>query len=342
MDLTLRDADGELLGASAEPARTTRKRRPSGWVHQRDAIGVYVRLDGGRTLTVMVPDRDEPRNRVLFGLLAIGGLAAIGSWPVARRITRRLESLRAGVERFGGGDLGARAPVEGTDEVADLAKRFNASADRLQALILVERRMTASASHELRSPLTRLRMAVELLDDGSETRQPLIEGAIRDIEELDVLVGDLLLSGRVETGATNRDVVDLGGLLREEGARVDAVVTGDGRVRGDAPALRRLIRNLLDNAKRYGGGTIEASLTQNGSQLRLSIADRGPGVAETHRERIFDAFYRPDGHDEGRDGGVGLGLYLVRRIAQTHGGDVRVEPRPGGGSIFWVDLPAEG
>ena len=125
----------------------------------------------------------------------------------------------------------------------------------------------------------------------------------------------------------------------EEAARVGAAAEGDDvQLLGDERLLRRALRNLLENAQRYGGGEIEASVARQGAQVELRVCDRGPGVPETHRERIFEAFFRLPGHAE-REGGVGLGLSLVRQIAERHGGRVRCEPREGGGSCFVMNLP---
>ena len=133
--------------------------------------------------------------------------------------------------------------------------------------------------------------------------------------------------------------MDLLGLLAEEAARVGAEVQGeDLQVPGDERLLRRALRNLLENAQRYGGKEIQASVESRGYQVQVRVCDRGPGVPAAYRERIFEAFFRLPGHAE-RAGGVGLGLSLVRQIAERHGGRVRCEHREGGGSCFVLDLP---
>jgi signal transduction histidine kinase len=185
-----------------------------------------------------------------------------------------------------------------------------------------------------------MRMAIELLPgtDRPELRARLA----KDIEELDELIGELLLASRLDAldQLGSSEEVDLLALLAEEAARANAEVSGEAVViRGDARMLRRLVRNLLENAGRYAGGApIEASIHPIAQgAARLVVADRGPGVAEGERERIFEPFYRPPGAKES-DGGVGLGLSLVRQIARRHGGDVRYVLRDGGGSQFEVDL----
>ncbi len=138
-----------------------------------------------------------------------------------------------------------------------------------------------------------------------------------------------------------REEIDLLGLVAEEGARAGAAIQGEpAHVSGDPRMLRRLVRNLLENARRYGAGTpIEAAVTPGAEgEVVLRVMDRGPGVAESERERIFEPFYRPAGFAETADGGVGLGLALVRQIANHHGGRARCLAREGGGTCFEVTL----
>ena len=286
--------------------------------------------------------------RFLFVLMPLVGLMALAMYPVARRVTRRLEILQEGVERFGAGDLSQRVEVVGHDEVASLATVFNAAAERIETLVQQQKRLLASASHELRAPLARLRMAHELLLDAdasmdAEARQKMLVDVEGDINELDALVADVLLAARLEQPKPldELETVELSALClgAAERAQAQSDVHPGVFIDGDAAMLSRLLRNLLDNAKNYGAGGAEAPLVEltlddGGPVLRVS--DRGPVVAEEDRERIFEAFYRPQGHAETRDGGVGLGLSLVRQIAERHGAHVQHRPRDGGGSHFEV------
>jgi len=343
-DVTLRAGDGGLLAHAGEALPAA----PSG----RSASG-WVRSPGGPMIALLLPDgrwvlarwhRHHHAFGLLGALLLLAVAIAVGAYPVVRRITGRLERLQARVDALGAGNLQARVLVEGCDEVAELARTFNRAAERIEHLVNAQKTVLAGASHELRSPLTRMRMAVELLP-GVE-RPELRAQLSRDIDELDTLIGELLMASRLDAlgqlGSTEQ--IDLLALAAEEAARTGAEVSGEAVViQGDPRMLRRLTRNLLENARRHAGGArVEASVSALGSGgARLVVADRGPGVAESERERIFEPFYRSPGAKES-DGGVGLGLSLVRQIARRHGGDVRYVARDGGGSVFEVDLRSVG
>lgn len=301
-----------------------------------------IELPDGRSLAARLPPRERPSFAPLglfiaFGLLALA--VAVGAYPVVRRVTRRLERLQVSVEALGAGNLAARVKVEGRDEVAALAASFNRSAERIESLVTAHKSLLANASHELRSPLARIRMATELLK--SAAKPELRAELERDIAELDALVDEILLASRLDaTDALEvREEVDLLALTAEECVRVDATLSGEPTtVRGDPRLLRRMIRNLLENAHRYGGSTpIEVGVTSADGEALLRVCDRGPGVVEAERERIFQPFYRPAGARE-REGGAGLGLALVRSIARKHGGEVGCLGRAGGGSCFEVTL----
>ena len=298
-------------------------------------------------------------------VLLLGSLflaVALGAWPVVRRLTRRLEALKQGVQTFGAGALHHRVPEDGRDEVAQVAVAFNQAAGRVQELLRSHQSLLANASHELRSPLARLKMAVSLLEEAAPAQREHLRREIHaNIAELDALVEEVLLASRLDAGgdAWRHEPVDLRRLVEEEATRAEARVCipaeqvaqaadGPGGVPlaglawGDERLLRRALRNLLENARRYAGGdvTVELQARQDGATgLAVRVCDRGPGVPEAWRERIFEPFFRLPGHAE-HEGGVGLGLSLVRQIAQRHGGQVRCEAREGGGSCFVLELPA--
>jgi signal transduction histidine kinase len=362
-------AFGWLWRANAEqaPAREVIIRNEAGdvigQVKQRAAwvpgVGLefQVAMTDGSTLIVQVPPRQRrpgegpstrPWNRgsnTFLWILAIAALAVtIGAYPIVRRLTQRLEDLRLGVERWGEGDLSVRIREQGSDELAFLAQRFNHAAERVETLLKSHKSLLANASHELRSPLARIRMGLELMSpEASPTSQQEIR---RNIAELDQLIDEILLASRLdarETDVGSVETVDLTGLAAEECARAGAelVPTADGRpvlVQGVVKLLRRAIRNLLENARRYSSGEVRVELGREADRAVLRVRDQGPGVPAGERERIFEPFYRLAGASEVH-GGVGLGLALVRSIAQRHHGSVHCEDQDGGGACFVLRLP---
>lgn len=267
---------------------------------------------------------------------------AAGAWPAVRRLTRRLKALQNGVEHFGEGNLAHRVEVSGRDEVAAVAASFNQAAGRIEALVQSHRSLLANASHELRSPLARMKMAVSMLDDAPPAQRERLKREIdTNVAELDELVEEVLLASRLDAAPQmgQRELVELLALAAEEAARVDAVAGGEpASVLGDERLLRRALRNLLENARRYGGGDVSVTVGHDGGLAVVQVCDRGPGVPEDQRVRIFEPFYRLPGHAE-QAGGVGLGLSLVKQIAEGHGGRVRCLPRDGGGCCFELSLP---
>jgi len=345
VDASLWDARGNRLASVGRPIPTPRLGESGReWINRRGGPpALSVQLHDGRWLALS-PTRGEPRRgrQWLLLLAVLAAVIAAGSYPLARRIAGRLERLRAAVDTFGGGELSARVPVEGRDEVADVARSFNRAAERIENLVDSQKRLVRSASHELRSPLARLRVALELM--GTDARPELRREVATDIAELDELIEELLLAARLDSNEPleRNEPVDLLALVTEEAARISAEAGGDSvDVLGDSRLLRRLVRNLLENARRHGGdGEIEARVEkiEEDRGVRVTVADRGPGIADCERERIFAPFYRPEGAAEGHGGGYGLGLTLVREIARRHGGDARCVARDGGGTIFEVEL----
>ena len=340
-DITVRTEDGALVAQSGpELPMPPPGRAHSGWVRTGSAPPMLVLhlADGRWVLAHWKHRRHGPG--LLGALLLLAAALAVGTYPITRRITGRLERLQARVDALGAGDLKARVQVEGVDEVAELARSFNRAADRIERLLKAQRNVLAGASHELRSPLTRMRMAIELLP--ARDRPELIAQLFKDIAELDELIDELLLASRLEAldRPLRTEEVDVLALLAEEAARTGAQVSGQPTLmHGDARLLRRLLRNLLENARRYAAGSlVEGHVGNSGDgAVKVTVCDRGPGIAEEERERVFQPFYRPLGTKEG-DGGIGLGLALVREIARHHGGEVTYEAREGGGSCFVVEL----
>jgi two-component system OmpR family sensor kinase len=370
-EIVLRNSAGAVVGQA--PARAVRV--------PGEGLEFQVTMVDGQTLYINLPRRNRPPGGAgpgqraqswmqspmgfawLLGLVALA--VALGAYPVVRRLTKRLEVLQKGVERWGDGDLSTRLPVQGEDEVAFLATRFNAAAERVQTLLQSHKALLANASHELRSPLARIRMGLELMGSGGAPSAQRQEMA-RSIDELDQLIDEILLASRLDLRDANEgsalgpsEEVDLIGLAAEECARSGAdldIAPGVSPllVSGHARLLRRLLRNLLENARRHGQPprsldagadsppavqlTLARRAAGSSAVAVVSVEDRGPGVPAELRERIFEPFYRLPGASE-REGGVGLGLSLVKTIAERQGGSVGCEAREGGGARFVVELP---
>jgi HAMP domain-containing protein len=218
---------------------------------------------------------------VLLAMLFMA--VAAGAYPVVRSITGRLERLKHGVEAFGAGALAQRVQEEGKDEVAALAASFNRAAQRIQSLVQSNQSLLANASHELRSPLARLKMALSMMDDAAPAQRAALRKEIEvNIRELDALVEEVLLSSRLEAGVAVDldDPVDALAVMAEEASRVDAQVEGPPlMLRGSERLLRRAVRNLLENARRYGGQDVQAELALQPRRGRAAGLRPRPGCA---------------------------------------------------------------
>lgn len=287
-------------------------------------------------------DDGSPVVHAVHGFLIFPGLAlciTLATYPLTRRLTRRLERLEQAVESLGAGDLSARVAVEGKDEVARLAQSFNRAAGRIEELVGAHKRLLANASHELRTPLARVRLAVELMGASADPKRKT--GLDGDIAELDQLIDEILLASRLDAVASPDadEEVDLLALAAEECARYrDVHLDGVAAMRrGDSRLLRRLLRNLLDNAHRHGATPIEVHLARLPAGIEIAVNDAGPALSAEQSQHLFEPFYRPATAE--RSVGTGLGLSLVRQIAQRHGGDAAYKPLEPHGNSFVVTLP---
>ena len=342
VDLALYDRNDRLLGRAGHvPPLDARRLARKGWTFSHGPLWILELADGRRLAVRPQHLRGASGVHVFTVPLALVLAFALGAYPIARRLTRRLARLQKGVEQLGTGDLSARVPVEGHDEVAALASSLNASAERIEVLVRSHKLLLANCSHELRTPLARIRLGLERVTGESD---PALRNELtRSIAELDELIGEMLLFSRLDALRTveRAEEVDLLALVAEEAAQFDRTVEGRPVIiKGDPALLRRLVRNLLDNAQRYAGGATRVHVDRNAAgDAELIVEDRGPGIPATEREKIFEPFYRSAG-EKAPVKGFGLGLALVRQIARAHGGDVCLASVSGSenGSRFIVTL----
>ncbi|MEO8019858.1 MAG: HAMP domain-containing sensor histidine kinase [Pseudomonadota bacterium] len=337
-DVALYDAAGARVLGSGNAHTLTRAQIAEGGWHITDSGPTFSYwLSNGRHLIV------HPRHRfLLYGLhmslmlTTVAILLALLTYPITRGITARLARLQTGVLQFGAGDLAARVKIEGRDEVASLASSFNDSAERIEQLVRAHQMLLANCSHELRTPLARLRLGVDRVP-GTD---PKVSAELaRSIAELDALIGEMLLSSRLQVaaGLDRAEPVDLLALTAEEAAHFDRDVGGvPVTIKADPMLVRRLIRNLLDNARLHGGGATDVRVESDDRCARVVVEDAGAGVPEADRERIFEPFHRSQ-----TGSGTGLGLAIVEQIARAHRGTVEYSARAGGGSRFTVTLPRD-
>lgn len=271
-----------------------------------------------------------------YGLLLL--VVALLCWMLAVNIASPLRSLAHKVQRFGAGDLTARARLRRRDEIGDVARAFDQMAERIETLLTAERRLLQDISHELRSPLARLSFAAEL-SKTAEDRNAAAARITKEVARLTDLVGALVEVTRVEGDPSTRRVenLDLGELARDllESCRMEAEAHGSrfqlegGSVamRGDRELLRRAIENVLRNAIRYApaGSAIDVQVDSKDGNAILSVRDFGPGVPADMLPKIFQPFFRVDGSRDSQTGGVGLGLAIAQRAVSAHHGRIVAE-----------------
>ncbi len=292
------------------------------------------------------------RTSLWAGVPAVTALLAVVVWWLVGRTLSPVEAIRAEVAGISGSALGRRVPEpSGDDEIARLARTMNAMLERVEDAAERQRRFVADASHELRSPLTRIRSEVEvdLSHPGSADLAATHRSVLDEATALQRLVEDLLHLARSDAGAIamRAEPVDLDEVvmdhvrrLRGSGQAVDSSGVGAAQVRGDAGQLSRAVRNLADNAARHAAGLITFSLEERDGAAVLVVADDGPGVPAEEQERVFERFTRLDEARGTVSGGTGLGLAIVRDIVGRHGGTVRVDAAHHPGARFVVRLPS--
>ena len=304
-------------------------------------------LDGGpQLLSIRLPE--EPKWLYIWAYAFLGASLALVLYFWVRPHWRDLELIRLAAQRFGNNDLGSRIRLSRRSSVRDLAQHFNQMASRIEGLIANQRELTNAVSHELRTPIARLSFELDQLkqSDPQQNRE-LIADMYADLGELEEMVSELLTYASLEHGATviNRETIQARNWL-------DSVV-GSVALEAEAAGVQMAIRaceveyisieprfmaraviNLLRNAIRYAERRVEVSLVQLGQGYEVQVNDDGPGVPVAGRAKIFEPFSRLDASRDRRTGGFGLGLALVRRVSQSHGGQVEVTDSQWGGASF--------
>lgn len=285
------------------------------------------------------PPSDWPLR--LLGLLALLAIvvALLSGWAV-RRLTRPLASLANAADGLARNLDQKPLDEKGPQEVARAARSFNAMQRSLKAYLETRAQALAGVSHDLRLPLTRLRLRLEQLPE-NDARAAMQ----RDIEEMDAMVGGTL--DYLRAGADTEQAVKLNLVALLEGLAEDAEAAGAKvSLHGTAApltarpqALRRCLANLIDNARRYGGGAVDVTLVDNASSVEIRIEDRGAGIPAEERERVFEPYVRLEASRARHTGGTGLGLAIARAVARAHGGEVTLAGRAGGGTAAIVTLP---
>jgi two-component system OmpR family sensor kinase len=285
---------------------------------------------------------------VRYLIVALALLVPIGFW--SRTHWRGLQDLMKVAERFGAGQLKARAEMKPGDSIYPLAERINHMAERIETLLESQRGLLHSVSHEIRTPIARLEFAFELLHDTAEDTvlQKRIGSMQDDLTELKSLVNELLGMARLDSDQPLRyETFDLTDALRSCANTLPpatvaldvAVPDGLGTYYGDCRLLMRATGNLLRNAQKYANGQVSLSAARKQGGVAITIDDDGPGIPEEEREKVFEPFYRLDRSRDRNTGGFGLGLSIASKAVSLHGGMLKIETSPLGGARFTISLP---
>lgn len=300
----------------------------------------------------------EDTSTALVPLLSVGMpviliVLAATVWALTGVALRPVTSIQSEAESISLSELDRRLPVpDARDEIRDLTETMNRMLDRLETASILQRRFTANASHELKSPIAAIRTMVEVASRDPERADlsALFDDILAEDLRLELLVADLLILGQADENALRlaRSDFDLASLVEEEvravsvptGRTIDASGIVGAPLNADSARVRQVLRNILDNALRHSASQVWVSTKLDGSEAVLTVSDDGPGVPLEARERVFERFVRLDDSRSRREGGTGLGLAVCRAIVAAHGGTIRVADPEHGGATFEVRLPA--
>jgi signal transduction histidine kinase len=323
-------------------------------------LAVPVQLAGStRGVFVVAIDLTEELDEVNGALQGAAGvaigvllLASLLAWAVAGRVLAPLRQLRDTAQLITETDLGRRITVRGDDELADLARTFNAMLDRLEAAFASQKSFISDAGHELRTPITIVRGHLELLeDDDPEEREATVELVTDELDRMSRLVNDLLLLAKAQRpDFLQPETLDAGDLTAELFAKASALAPRDWRLAGaatgrivvDRQRITQAVMNLSQNAVNHTGegDAIELGSRRVGYEIDLWVRDTGPGVSAADRDRVFERFVRAN-NDGRHHEGTGLGLAITRAIAEAHGGYVELDSLVTDGARFVVTIPIE-
>ena len=322
----------------------------------RNGVLLYVsRIQG------MMDSMNAVRSQLNSVFLLIAVAALILALFLSRLLTTPIVNLSKTMRKMGKGDLSVRVPEKGSGELRQLAENYNTMAAQLENLDKSRNQFVSNASHELKTPLTTMKIMLETMiyqpDMPPEVRQEFMEDMNHEIDRLTGIITDLLTLTRMDnhantlkleqldlTGLTEETVRMLLPAARKRGQQLNCEAAPNLRIRGDRTKLNQVLYNLIDNAMKYtqDGGTIRVSLSEQGNSAVWRVADNGVGIPPEDQEHIFERFYRVDKARSRETGGTGLGLSIVRQLVTMHGGTITVESEPGKGSCFIVTLPRDG
>lgn len=306
-------------------------------------LDLSIRLNDGRWLNVATMfhrPQVQWSPTTVFSILSMAGAVALIVLVVVRQIVKPMEALAQGAERIGRGMETAPLPLSGPREVRDTVEAFNRMQARLTRFLNDRTRLLAALGHDLRSPLTAMRIRLELLEENEDVRRlkALVEDMQHMVETtLAFARGALHSEPAVEVNLTDM-LLELVEDFRLSEATVSLTAPDTVSTLVRPTSLRRALRNLIDNAIRYGN-TVEIGLENNKEEIQIVIDDRGPGIPEEQMATIFEPFVRLERSRSRDTGGIGLGLAIARTIVQAHGGEIALSNRPAGGLSVCVHLP---
>ncbi|MFI5046135.1 MAG: sensor histidine kinase [Acidimicrobiia bacterium] len=320
---------------------------------QIEIAGQNVTIVAQRSLAEVNSSVDKLKTIMWFAVPTLIALVGFAVWYLAGRALRPVEAIRSEAEEITGTTLDRRVPEPRThDEVGKLARTMNAMLDRLERSSQKQRQFVSDASHELRSPIASIRtnLEVALRNAGAADWPAVADRALAEDARMEEMVTDLLDLARLDEDTDSEPVsslpeVDVDELVLDETLRphrvfIDTTRVSAGRVHGRREQLGRVVRNLIDNADRHAASRVAISLQNGADVVELTVDDDGPGIAPDDRARVFERFTRLDDARARDDGGLGLGLSMVKTIVERHGGTVEIEDAPIGGARVAVRLPA--